>query len=228
MKDNVVLLTLRWIIHCTLYPFLPLSLSVRFLETPTYKDQGRPIRGRRSLRPTKKRKTEKRKRQQRRATNPLKETGRGENEVSVRMWRSTKEEDRQTWCCVEPERATWREKTARNKGVKESQRRRRGGAFDRTVKDWWREERDIWMVSTGTPRRFLCLQRWPPTSMTSSSRATYACAAASWGWVLFAYMHMFKRLLQFVSPPKEQKNSGTWRLILWVYLWCYTSPLVLC
>lgn len=27
------------------------------------------------------------------------------------------------------------------------------------------------------------LQRWPPTSMTSSSRATYACAAASWGWV---------------------------------------------
>lgn len=43
------------------------------------------------------------------------------------------------------------------------------------------EGRSIWMVSTGTVSRLPPLRRWLPTSMTSSSRATCACAAASWG-----------------------------------------------
>lgn len=81
-------------------------------------------------------------------------------------------------------RSTWSFSSAscRADEIKEDWKTRRSEGRKEGV-GWtgWRGKKKGWMLYS---RSSQVPQRWPPTSMTLSSRAMSACGAGNWGWVV--------------------------------------------
>lgn len=69
----------------------------------------------------------------------------------------------------------------------------------------WRGKKKGWMLYS---RSSQVPQRWPPTSMTLSSRAMSACGAGNWGWVVI------KLILVHLMEAWSNVGSLVWSLIL--------------